>query len=387
MRDQATASLISRVSCRAGAAAALSEIAAGIDADETAFILIFVSPVYDMDEVAASIAVEWPAIPVHGCSTAGEIHSGGYGEGCIVAVPFPRAHFAATAIRYALGGEVSLADLADRTSRGSLDGADPRLPNRFGLLMIDGLSGQEEIVTAGVAAGLDPSVPVFGGSAGDGLDYLRTHIIVDGEVHENAAVLILASTSYAFQGIVFDHFRPTDTRLVVTEARPDDRIVLELNGAPAAAEYARILGKPRDHVTNTDFAENPLLVRSGQQYHVRSIRKFTPDGGILMMGAIDDGLVLRLGTGKEVVHTIATQLAAVTRHDRRPDIILAFDCVLRRLEIEQKNLGDAVSDLFHRFNVIGFSTYGEQHGGVHVNQTFVGVAMFASDDAHVGRPG
>jgi hypothetical protein len=28
--------------------------------------------------------------------------------------------------------------------------------------------------------------------------------------------------------------------------------------------------------------------------------------------------------------------------------------------------------------VVGFNTYGEQHGGIHMNQTFVGIAFFSS---------
>jgi len=53
--------------------------------------------------------------------------------------------------------------------------------------------------------------------------------------------------------------------------------------------------------------------------------------------------------------------------------------VLRRLEVEQKQLGRAVSDIFREARVLGFNTYGEQHRGVHMNQTFVGVAFFGPD--------
>jgi hypothetical protein len=34
-----------------------------------------------------------------------------------------------------------------------------------------------------------------------------------------------------------------------------------------------------------------------------------------------------------------------------------------------------VGELFQRNNTVGFSTYGEQYGGVHVNQTFTGIAI------------
>jgi hypothetical protein len=58
-----------------------------------------------------------------------------------------------------------------------------------------------------------------------------------------------------------------------------------------------------------------------------------------------------------------------------PQFVLGYDCILRKLEIEQKHLTDNVDELFRRNNTIGFNTYGEQFRGVHVNQTLVGIAI------------
>ena len=55
--------------------------------------------------------------------------------------------------------------------------------------------------------------------------------------------------------------------------------------------------------------------------------------------------------------------------------MLAFDCILRRLEITQDGLKEKVSDVLRRNNTVGFSTYGEQFCGVHVNQTLTGIAL------------
>ena len=66
----------------------------------------------------------------------------------------------------------------------------------------------------------------------------------------------------------------------------------------------------------------------------------------------------------------------MTRNGEAPDFILGFDCVLRKLEIEHKGLSAEASERFRKRRVVGFNTYGEQHLGVHVNQTFVGVAFF-----------
>ncbi len=62
--------------------------------------------------------------------------------------------------------------------------------------------------------------------------------------------------------------------------------------------------------------------------------------------------------------------------DGCPDIILAADCVLRRKEAEERQLVGAISSLLSRHGVVGFSTYGEQVNGLHVNQTLTGVAIY-----------
>jgi hypothetical protein len=59
-----------------------------------------------------------------------------------------------------------------------------------------------------------------------------------------------------------------------------------------------------------------------------------------------------------------------------PAMILACDCVFRKLEAEMSQKKSGISDLLARHNVRGFSTYGEQIGAIHVNQTFTGVAIY-----------
>ena len=124
------------------------------------------------------------------------------------------------------------------------------------------------------------------------------------------------------------------------------------------------------------FAENPVLVRNGSVYHVRAIQQIHESGGLTLLSAIDEGLLLTLGRGKEIIETLDAGLDVCGEHGESPDFILGFDCFLRKLEIEHKQLAADASRLLREHRVIGFNTYGEQHLGVHVNQTFVGVAFF-----------
>jgi hypothetical protein len=55
--------------------------------------------------------------------------------------------------------------------------------------------------------------------------------------------------------------------------------------------------------------------------------------------------------------------------------VIGCDCILRRLEFEQAGLESKVGRFIADNGVFGFSTYGEQFNGVHMSQTFTGIAI------------
>lgn len=368
------------LSHRAGARAALAEIARQILPSVPGFVLLFVPHGMDRAGLAAALGDALPGVAVFGCTTAGQITPAGYENGALVAVAFRRAHFRVASLLIDPLCPVDIADIVRRSER--LAARFPATPGRqrLALIFADGLSKQEDILVAALEAGLK-DLPVFGGSAGDGLAFGETLVLHGGAFHGNAALLLLIETDLAFRGLGFDHFTPTDKRMVVTRAIPEERRVLELNGAPAAGEYARLVGVPAALLSPIIFAENPVLVRSGTTWHVRAIQGICPDGGLTFLSAIDDGLLLTLGRGKEIIRTLDAGLSVRNAAGEAPDFILGFDCYLRKLEIEHKGLAAEASQEFRRHRVVGFNTYGEQHLGVHVNQTFVGVAFFRPEGA------
>jgi hypothetical protein len=186
----------------------------------------------------------------------------------------------------------------------------------------------------------------------------------------------MIETDLQFQGLGFDHFLPDSSQFIITDASPDDRMVYEINGAPAAPEYARLVGCDVADLSPEIFAENPVLVQHNRQHYVRAISDATEVHALSFLAAIDDGLIMTLGRGQEIVRTLSAGLEVCDAKGRPPDFILGFDCVLRKLEIEQKHLDRTVSEILQNKRVFGFNTYGEQHCGVHMNQTFVGVAFF-----------
>ena len=353
------------------ATSAANLVATLAPADPTV-VLLFASPSSVLPALSAALRASLPqGCRIVGCSSAGELSCQGYRSGTAVAVGFPAASFRADTL---VLGELTrlpvstwMAGLRDLMARFMPNAAR----SLFGVLLVDGQSKQEEVLVATLDAAL-PNVMVLGGSAGDGLDFSQTCVIADGEVHRDAAIFCLMETDLDVQDLIFDHFRATDTRMIVTSANPAQRSILEINAEPAAEEYARIVGVPISDLSPLIFAEHPLLVHMGGRYFVRAIREATLDGGLSLMSSIDNGAMMSLGRAENLTEGLEAMLRALPS---KPSLVLSFDCILRRLAVEHAGLGPMIEDIFNRYNMAGFNTYGEQHSGMHMNQTFVGLAF------------
>jgi hypothetical protein len=108
---------------------------------------------------------------------------------------------------------------------------------------------------------------------------------------------------------------------------------------------------------------------------VRSIQKANPDGSLTFFCAIEEGVVLRRARGVNLVGDLEHAFAEIRAAIGQPQMVIGCDCVLRRLEIAERGLVNRVEAVFRENNVVGFNSYGEQYGGVHVNQTLAGIAI------------
>ncbi len=357
---------------------AAAELKQSFTVCDPAFVLIFASSDYDRDRLAEGLQRAFGQVPLCGCTTAGEITPDGYATGTLTGVAFFDRHFRITTqlftdlSRFSIeSGAQALRTLVSRF--GQTEGW-----RRLALLFADGLSCQEDALLAAFEPQLAP-VPLVGGSAGDGMHFGHTFVLADGTFHEDAALLALIETDYVFSELRFDHYRPTDIRMVVTEALPAERLVREINAEPATKEYARVIGMKHQDLSPMTFATHPTMVRVGGNYHVRAILKVEDESDLRFYSAIDSGLVLTIGEAQDIAEHLECELQKLSEESKPPEMVLGFDCILRRLEAQQHQKERVVSDILMRNKVIGFNTYGEQYHGMHVNQTFVGVAFYAPD--------
>lgn len=188
-------------------------------------------------------------------------------------------------------------------------------------------------------------------------------------------MLVLISTSLPFKIFKTQHFISTDERLVVTEADVAERRVIEINGFPAAQEYARLLGIDSKELDTSHFATSPVVVMIDGTDYVRSISGVNSDGSLSFFCAIEEGLVLRVAHGENLVENLEGTFDAIHKEIGEPQLVIGCDCILRNQEVTQNNQKTQVGKIFSDNNVIGFSSYGEQFQGVHVNQTLTAIAI------------
>ncbi|MFZ5961627.1 FIST N-terminal domain-containing protein [Thalassococcus sp. BH17M4-6] len=343
-------------------------------------VCLFVTPEADFHALTRAAMGRFGAADVLACTTAGELGRDGYEDGQIIAVAYPSELFAVRTYAIealdALDEKTVIDDLIQHRLDLSRRAGD--MTSEFAFLMVDGLSMREEHLTAMLAAGLGP-MPLFGGSAGDGTAFRQTWLSRNGEVLQNAALLALVRSRCRVRVFSLDHLVPTDRRMVVTRADIENRLVQEINAAPAGVEYARLLGKDPNQLDPFTFAAHPVVVRLGDSHHVRAIRQVTEAGDLVFFSAINEGMVLTLAEHQDIASHLERALSDLGKGGA-PQQILGCDCILRRIEVGQRQQTREVSRLLRDHNVIGFSTYGEQIGALHVNQTLTGVAIYAADE-------
>ena len=354
-------------------------IAAHAEQAAIEFVLLFFSKaLFDADELARSFARHAPGLRYGGCSTAGEIAPDGLTDGSALALLFPSAAFL---VASALVEDISNSGLGsvsmevERLKLSLLGRAGHAArSNIFAVSLIDGLSFAEERVTSALHLCLD-DIPLLGGSAGDDMRFQGTDLIRDGRVGSDCALILLVATEIPFRVFKTDNFVPTEDKLVVTGSDPQQRLVYEINAEPAVAAYSAAIGLLPGDLTPLSFAAHPVVLKVGGEYYSRSIQRANKDGSLTFFCAIDDGIVLTLARAAELVSSTRLAFQEIEAKLDGIDMILGFDCVLRHLDAQNRQVTRQMSDLYRLNKVVGFGTYGEQYRSMHLNQTFTGIAF------------
>jgi hypothetical protein len=370
-----------------GFAAGSEAASRALQGKDPKLVIVFCSQSYDLGELLRGIHRSAPGVPLVGCSTAGEISTGGPSD--------------ATVVVAALGGpgfKVAVHSAADVRGRlreagaevaGCIAGVEGSA-HRVLLMLTDGLSGDQQELVRGAYSVLGAAVPLVGGCAGNDLNPQRTWQFRDSDVMEEGIVAV-AIGSDAPIGIGVSHgWRKVGQPMLVT--RSADNRVYTLNDRPALDVYLERLEAPADVGTDADaftrFAlTHPLGLsrRSGQE--VRFVKEANfEDRSIGCIAGVPQGGQTWMMEGDEESVLQATDAAcadAVAMLGEQPSIgFLAFDCIARRGVLGDEGISREVARIAANAEgapVAGFYTLGEiarTHGvsGFH-NQTLVILAL------------
>ncbi|HST81288.1 MAG TPA: FIST N-terminal domain-containing protein [Kineosporiaceae bacterium] len=340
---------------------------------EAALYAVFVTAGYPRGVLAEALDEAWGGRLI-GCTSAGNIGPGGFVSAPVMAVALSGGDLRAETVVIE-----PLSELATAIERVTSDLERLRAPEpgrqSFALMLVDGLSRVEEQVAAGLKSVLGP-IPMIGGSAGDDLSFIETAVLGGGSFAADRATLTVLSTTAPFRAFRIQHYQAGEEILVITEASPDERLVHQINGMPAAEAFAEAIGVPVADLRSEHFSKTPLLLRAGGETWIRSIFHASPDGTLQFFASIDTGAVLRLGSSGDAERLMREEIDAIGGELGGPVTgALTFDCVLRRSDFSRTGLNDAISQTMSQYRMAGFSTYGEQFDDFHMNQTMVGVAF------------
>jgi len=351
---------------------ALAAIREQIDARRASVNLLFCGREYDLERLGRAIRQSF-ATPVIACGTVGQFGASGFQDAGITAVSLSSDELRVSPYLIAPLSEcqAQASEAAFHAMSGMLERGTERA---FGMVLVDGLSGAEERLAASLYQSLG-SLPLIGGCAGVEPEASDTRIYHDGHFLRDAALFALFETTLPFTTFKVSHVVPGKHKLVVTMAEPEQRVVQEFNGEPAAEAFAEALGMDVEELNPSVFSGNPLLFSSGGDSFVRSIRGVNSDHSLTLYCALEVGLVLTVGSGGDAVSALQHAFERVEQKIGKARIMLGCDSVLRRRELEQDGTDRRVAELLARHHAVGFSGYGEQYNAMYVNQTLSAVAL------------
>ena len=335
-------------------------------------VFLFVSTAYDLEALGPCIASQFQGV-VAACTTAGQVGIGGVDSGGISALGLGGSDLAATSHFIPSLGDPALAVAGLQEEFALSTAGAPREWSRFGIVLCDGLSGAEESLAKNLYLRL-PGFQILGGSAGDDLRFARTMVYHGGRFRSGTASVVLLYSKEPLRSFRTHGVETTSTRLVVTAMGASPRDILELNGLPAAETYARVLGHDPGELGGKDFALNPLLLKVGGVFYVRTPRVVLAGGGLAMHSAVDLGQVLTLGQEGDILSSTEEALSAACQ-GVDVQAVLVFECVARRILLDQIGSMERATALFRRYRCTGFGAYGEQQNGIHMNQTLTGLVL------------
>jgi signal transduction histidine kinase/CheY-like chemotaxis protein len=263
--------------------------------------------------------------------------------------------------------KTAIADLKQKTAGKNIN------PDEYlGLIFFDGLC-LGELIMKEFSMEQNLNMAFVGGAAADDLSFTRTLVAEGDRLSGDGLVAVILKMNIPFFFNHYVHYLPTDISFSITKADTMKRIAWEIEGEPAAIFYARIIGISDPSKLNADiFAKHPVGLCFGDSVYVRSPSAVIDGKGLQFYCYIEAGTKVCLLKQGDIIANAEKSLANASQFLSGIQGCLLFNCVLRYTELKMMGKIDSFNNVFSKYPMTGFNTYGEELF-THHNQTLTAV--------------
>ncbi len=333
--------------------------------------LIFWGADYDPAEVAVACAAALHGVPHIGCTTSGEITSHGLSMDSVCVFLFSSARVSARTAQMPLSAGSLEAGRAVATSL--------RADNAKVLFLLpDGLAGNGSAIIRGAQEVLGQGFVIAGGTAGDRERFVKTYQLCDGELLSGGISAMMLYTNGALEtGFgVMSGWKPIGIAKTVTSA--EGNVVYRIEDQTALDLYSTFLGDkvaqlpaigyefPFGLIDESGKIEQPSNHSDDEYILLRSPMSVDREKGSVTFAAeIPEGAKVKITMAKASDVIEAARVAAegaMSRMSGRPDAVLFFSCVARKLVLGSRisrEINAAQAVFGADVPMAGFYSYGE----------------------------
>ncbi len=293
---------------------------------------IFFTSCLDVDysQMLAVIHDAFPDIEMIGCTTDGEITpQSGFTEdsSALLLISSDEITFAAAVAEHISVDTAASVAEAYQKATAKLT-ADPALA----LVLPDGISTMSIPIDAFLRSEMGESLPIFGGSAGDGFRIVQTFQFYGNQVFSDAMPILLLTgdlsvgLDIATGPVPYGDYYPVD--------RVEGNIIYAIDGVTALEFYERFFGK---YIEDRELSFFPLAVYTddSENFVLRDpVEVNRKNGSITFVGRLEEPCRVRTTqiTREETLysgHRGSERLLSAFADDQ-PDLIFLFSCTSRR---------------------------------------------------------
>lgn len=340
-----------------------------------ACVLFFTSTRYSFEHLSLLISEKYPQAQVIGVTTTGEIGPTGYQQQSLVAQSYSEQFGSTQAVlmqdieKYPIFDRAALLEAAKKV--GIRPNASQIQQEGLALVFPVGLcAGEEKMLSVVNSIFTQDGFPIFGGTAGDDMKFVTTMVSVNGKVSSKGGAVIFMKPTVDFYIQKENIFKSTGTKVQITKADAEKRIVYEMNNRPAAEVYAKSIGVPTKELAK-HFSLHPLGRKFNDDFLIASPYAIT-NNAVQFYCQVYEGAIVDILEPKNPVDEMAETITQFKEHFSKLYGVLGCNCILRKLQFEQQRLYPALNTQLKQLpNLCGFSSYGEQFNKSQLNQTLL----------------